>query len=339
MLIHGGDLFGYAERHGGRQALDFSANLNPLGTPESVIQAIRSVPADRYPDPLCRTLRRAMAEKWSADPETIFCGAGAADVIFRLVLALKPKRALVPAPTFAEYAAALRVAGCAVQSVYIGAEHERFDALIRAVTQDTGLICLCSPNNPTGLRVTQAQFDALYARAQSCGAVILLDECFGELCAQPESLYRGQPGVIVLGSFTKSFAMPDVRLGCCRSENRELIASLYACGQPWAVTGAAQAAGCAALSEDDFLARSRAYIAKQRIFLIQKLRALGYRVTEGQANFLLCQSRSDICQRMERRGILLRSCANFDGLDETWFRIAVRTQEENRALIRAMEEL
>lgn len=339
MLIHGGDLFGYAERNPGRQALDFSANLNPLGTPEAVVQAIHGAPLDRYPDPLCRALRRAMAEKWNTAPETIFCGAGAADVIFRLALALKPKQAIVPAPTFAEYAAALRMTGCEVQSVCIGAEHERFDALIGAITKDTDLICLCSPNNPTGLRITGAQFDAVRARARECGAVILLDECFGSLCTEPESLYTGQPDVILLGSFTKSFAIPDVRLGFCRSENRALIEKLYACGQPWAVTGAAQAAGLAALDEEEFLARSRAYLTAQREYLISGLRALGYRVIDGQANFLLCRAGQNICKAMEQRGILLRPCANFDGLDDTWFRIAVRTQEENRILIQTLEGL
>lgn len=338
-MIHGGDLFGYAERNPGRPVLDFSANLNPLGTPEAVVQAIRTAPLDRYPDPLCRALRRAMADKWDTEPETIFCGAGAADVIFRLALALKPKRAIVPAPTFAEYAAALRMTGCEVQSVSIGAEHERFDALIGAVTEDTDLICLCSPNNPTGLRITKAQFDAVYARARECGAVILLDECFGSLCTEPESLYTGQADVILLGSFTKSFAIPDVRLGFCRSENRALIEKLYACGQPWAVTGAAQAAGMAALNEEEFLARSRAYLAAQRKYLIANLRTLGYRVIDGQANFLLCQAGQNICKAAEQSGILLRSCANFDGLDDTWFRIAVRTQEENRILIRTLEGL
>ncbi|MGN1030152.1 MAG: aminotransferase class I/II-fold pyridoxal phosphate-dependent enzyme, partial [Butyricicoccaceae bacterium] len=185
--------------------------------------------------------------------------------------------------------------------------------------------------------ITQAQFDAVYERARACGATILLDECFGSLCQPPESLYQGQEGVILLGSFTKSFAMPDIRLGYCRSTDRSLIARLYACGQPWAVTGAAQAAGLAALEEDAFLARSREYIAEQRAFLICQLRRLGFRVIEGQANFLLCQAQRAICAALEERGILLRSCADFEGLDDTWFRIAVRTAEENRMLIRTLE--
>ena len=110
-LVHGGDWMSYRERFG-RDALDFSANVSPLGLPEGVAQAIREAltEADRYPDPLCRELRAKLALHEGVPAEQILCGNGAADLIFRLVWAAKPRRALVTAPTFAEYAAALDTA-------------------------------------------------------------------------------------------------------------------------------------------------------------------------------------------------------------------------------------
>ena len=115
-LVHGGDTVGYREKYG-RDALDFSANVSPLGTPEAVARAIGAAAyrADRYPDPLCRELCAALGEAEGVPKDWIICGNGAADLIFRLALAKRPKHALVLAPTFAEYEAALETVGCDVR--------------------------------------------------------------------------------------------------------------------------------------------------------------------------------------------------------------------------------
>ena len=115
-LVHGGDWAGYRARFG-HDALDFSANVSPLGLPQGVADAIvAALPtADRYPDPLCRELRTALSRAEQLPEPWILCGNGAADLIYRLVWALKPRRALLPAPTFAEYAAALESVDCEVK--------------------------------------------------------------------------------------------------------------------------------------------------------------------------------------------------------------------------------
>ena len=101
-LVHGGDWAGYRAQFG-RDALDFSANVSPLGLPEGVAQAITAAlpHADRYPDPLCRELRAKLALHEQLPEEQILCGNGAADLIFRLVLARRPRAALVTAPSSA----------------------------------------------------------------------------------------------------------------------------------------------------------------------------------------------------------------------------------------------
>ena len=108
---HGGDIW---TRSG---VLDFSANLHPLGMPPQVAQAAREAVTEaiHYPDPLCRALRSAIAERDGVQPEQVICGNGAADLIFRLCLALKPRRALVTAPTFSEYEEGLRLTGCTAE--------------------------------------------------------------------------------------------------------------------------------------------------------------------------------------------------------------------------------
>ena len=119
-LVHGGDWAGYRAQYG-QDALDFSANVSPLGLPEGVAKAITAAltTADRYPDPLCRALRAKLAAHEQVPMEHILCGNGAADLIFRLVWAAKPRTALLPAPTFAEYAAALETAGCTIRRHFL----------------------------------------------------------------------------------------------------------------------------------------------------------------------------------------------------------------------------
>ena len=152
-LVHGGDYVGYREKYG-RDALDFSANVSPLGMPTAVAQAIGETAyhADRYPDPLCRELCAAIARAESVPAEWVLCGNGAADLIFRLALSVRPRRALILAPTFAEYAAALKTVGCEVCRYELS---ERNDFALTpefadAIDESVDMVFLCQPNNPTG---------------------------------------------------------------------------------------------------------------------------------------------------------------------------------------------
>ena len=152
-LVHGGDWAGYRAQYG-QDALDFSANVSPLGLPAGVAKAITAAlaTADRYPDPLCRALRAKLAVHETVPAAHILCGNGAADLIFRLVWAAKPRTALLPAPTFAEYAAALETASCTIRRHFLR-ESEDFaltEAFVSAVGEDTDMVFLCQPNNPTG---------------------------------------------------------------------------------------------------------------------------------------------------------------------------------------------
>ena len=152
-LTHGGDWAGYRAEFG-RDPLDFSANVSPLGLPEGVAKAITAAlaTADRYPDPLCRALREKLAVAEGVPAEWLLCGNGAADLIFRLALAAKPRTALVTAPTFAEYATALETAGCTVERHFLREENDfaMTKDLLNAVHPGTNMVFLCQPNNPTG---------------------------------------------------------------------------------------------------------------------------------------------------------------------------------------------
>ena len=346
-LVHGGDWAGYRAEFG-CDALDFSANVSPLGLPAGVAAAITNAlpTADRYPDPLCRELRAALAGAEGVPADWILCGNGAADLIFRLALAVRPRRALLPAPTFAEYEAALQTVGCAVQRVFLREENEFAvtEEFIDAVTPETDIVFLCQPNNPTGQVTPPALVERLVRRCAECGAVLVVDECFLDFLPDRDAwtakqLLRDAPQLVILKAFTKLYAMAGVRLGYALCGDAALLEKMRGAGQPWAVSSLAQAAGLAALQETVYAGAVRALIAEQRPRMAAGLRALGLRVMDGQANYLLFRATPDFGEKLRRRGAVVRSCANYPGLDAAWYRTAVRTAEENTRLLQIMGEI
>lgn len=346
-LVHGGDWAGYRARFG-HDALDFSANVSPLGLPQGVADAIvAALPtADRYPDPLCRELRTALSRAEQLPEPWILCGNGAADLIYRLVWALKPHRALLPAPTFAEYAAALESVGCEVKRKTL---HEADDfavteAFVQAVNQSIDLVFLCQPNNPTGQITPPELVQRLVHRCADCGAVLVVDECFLDFLQQRDALtakplLQTAPNLVILKAFTKLYAMAGVRLGYALCSNTALLAKMQAAGQPWGVSSLAQAAGAAALRETAYADAVRALIADQRPRLAAGLRALGLQVIEGSANYLLFRAPETLGAALQQRGVCLRSCGNYPGLSAGWYRTAVRTAPENEQLLQTMREV
>ena len=346
-LVHGGDWAGYRAEFG-CDALDFSANVSPLGLPAGVAAAITNAlpTADRYPDPLCRELRAALAGAEGVPADWILCGNGAADLIFRLALAVRPRRALLPAPTFAEYEAALQTVGCAVQRVFLREENEFAvtEEFIDAVTPETDIVFLCQPNNPTGQVTPPALVERLVRRCAECGAVLVVDECFLDFLPDRDAwtakqLLRDAPQLVILKAFTKLYAMAGVRLGYALCGDAALLEKMRGAGQPWAVSSLAQAAGLAALQETAYADAVRALIAEQRPRMAAGLRALGLRVMDGQANYLLFRATPDFGEKLRRRGAVVRSCANYPGLDAAWYRTAVRMAEENTRLLQIMGEI
>ena len=190
-LTHGGDWAGYRAEFG-RDPLDFSANVSPLGLPGGVAKAITAslATADRYPDPLCRALREKLAAAEGVPAEWLLCGNGAADLIFRLALAEKPRTALVTAPTFAEYATALETVDCRVERHFLQEENDFAVTkdLLNAVHPGTNMVFLCQPNNPTGQLAEPALVEALLRRCEAVGAVLAVG--LGCEYVQPEWLSK-----------------------------------------------------------------------------------------------------------------------------------------------------
>ena len=335
---HGGDIYSNHVR------LDFSANLNPAGTPEAVREAIVKAAEScaAYPDPYCAELREGIARAEGVPCESVLCGNGAAELVYAFAYALpKEKKALIVSPTFCEYETALNAAEIEADH-YVLTEENGFvvtDALLKADLTRYGAVFLCSPNNPTGITVAPGIIRAL----ANTGVRLFLDLTFLDLTDAPDqydipALISDHPNIVILRAFTKSYAMAGVRLGYVLCGDEAFLAAMSRKTQCWNVSSLAQAAGVAALSCGDWLRKSVQTISRERVRVTAELRQLGVRVYPGEANFLLLYAEADLCGEMLRRGVLLRDCSNYVGLRKGFVRIAVRTKEENDALLAALRE-
>lgn len=340
-LVHGGDIY----RNPG--CLDFSANINPLSMPASVREAAKRgiEESDHYPDVLCRKLVAAIAAKEQIPEEWVICGNGAADLIFSLCLAVKPKRALLPAPTFAEYEQALRSVDCEADFYYLE-EQNGFvpdESVLERLTSDTDLFFLCNPNNPTGVLTPPSLLKEIAGVCRRQGILLVSDECFLDFLEEEEKYsykeeLKREGGIFLLKAFTKIYAMPGLRLGYGICREASLPGRMRKCMQPWNVSVPAQAAGLAALSETEYVRKTRSLIAQEKEYLLGALSGL-VTVYGSGANYIFFRSSETLYDDLHRKGILIRDCGNYRGLSRGYYRIAVRSHEENVRFVRAVQDV
>ncbi len=338
---HGGDI--YAEPI----ELDFSANTNPFGTPQGILDAVQASlrHMHRYPDPYCRQLVREICKFEQVPRQYILCGNGAAELIYTYCEAVKPRCALELAPTFSEYALGLRRMGCRVtrhvlkQSTGFEVGEDVLDA-IYSVKPD--VVFLCNPNNPTGRTVNPQLMKKILKVCRTENIRLFVDECFLDFTELGESVkpYLAEtPQLMILKAFTKSYGMAGIRLGYCMSADSTVLHQMAEAVQPWNVSSLAQAAGIAALKEQKFLQDTKALVGGQRQYLRQELEKLGFWVCPAEANFLLFSGPEFLQERLKEKKIAIRNCDNYEGLCPGWYRIAVRLPEENKRLVEEISRI
>ena len=340
---HGGDRYSDPIR------LDFSANLNPLGTPDCVKQAVRDCVnrLDQYPDPYCRELVEAIAAYEGVPGSYILCGCGAAELIFSYCAAQKPKRAMELAPTFSEYSAALESVGCEIIRYPLTEERDFLldDGILSVLERERpDSLFLCNPNNPTGQRIPPELLRKILVLCHEKRINLFVDECFLDLTDEGDQVslkpYLSQfPGSFILKAFTKSFGMAGLRLGYGLSSDEGLLKRMGKSVQPWNISVPAQAAGAAALQEREWLERARTMISAERRWLKGELEKLGAVVCPSAANFLLFYSELPLYETLLERGIRIRPCENYHSLKKGWYRIAVKLHEENQILMNEIRTL
>ena len=341
--LHGGNIYDH------RVDLDFSVNLNPLGCPKPVKQAVAAAANElqAYPQLGQELARQSIAALEGVDPALVVCASGASELFMAIVHALQPREALLLQPGFSGYGHALAACPqCRVRSFTLQEENAfqlREDVLTQ-LTPGLDVFFLAAPNNPTGRAVEPLLLQKILQRCEECGIWLVLDECFADLsdggsCARQAGTEYSK--LIVVRAFTKTLAVPGVRFGYAIA-HPEVIRCLGRQLPEWNISVFAQAAaisGSQVLQEERYLAQTGRLIARERAYLTRQLKALGLRVIPSESSFLLLFSGCELQQPLLKKGILIRSCSNFPGLGPGWYRIAVKKHKQNRALLCALKEV
>jgi len=348
---HGGDIYdknGIAEKN----MLDFSANINPLGIPQEALRTAKNAldRANIYPDSGNRLLISKLSEFEAVATSSILCTNGASDILFRLVFAVKPQRILVAAPSFADYERAGRAAGAEIIYYMLkkengfNIENDIIDAIHVAAPD---IVFLCNPNNPTANLTNAGLIEKIAATCETLNSLLLVDECFLDFVDDAPN-YSAKPWLerykilVVLKAFTKTFAMPGLRLGYALCADLTLLDRLKFCGPDWAVSNVAQEAGIAALENGtSYLETTREYVKNERDYLTRELASIGMTVYPSKTNFIFfhCPYNNNLDGELRQRGIAIRNCANFPGLEPGYFRLAVLTSAKNHMLIQIIKEV
>ena len=336
---HGGDTYGMGD------VIDFSASLNPLGMPVQIMRALKvATPSfSAYPDPHCRQLVAALAAVEGVPADCIVATAGSTDALTRIAAALTPRRALVCAPTYSGYEQALSQVDARIMhhSLVASEDFDLTDRVLDYIKPGLDAVFLCSPNNPTGRVIPQALLCEVLQSAEECGTWVVLDESYLDFTHEESAapLVSQFPRLIVAKTFKKSFAMAGLRVGWCVCGHADVASRLRDAGMPWIVSTPSQVAALAALDVPDYLERTRDYVDGERRRLEASLRELGMRVVPSSANFILFQSPRPLYDPLLERGIVIRRCENFRGLDAAWFRTGIRSTDDDDKLIAALKEV
>ncbi len=340
---HGGDIYKNDVEY------DFSTNINPFGMPNNIKEAIINNidNLSKYPDPYCLQLRNAISKKEKVACDNIICGNGAADLIYQYVKSFENKKCLIIEPTFSEYEKALTANNAVIDYYYLKEEDDfslnnNFINYIKQHHYD--LIVICNPNNPTGLLINKDMIKKILKILKNNNGYLFLDECFNDLVLNADEYslvneINNYPNLFILKAFTKSYGMAGVRLGYGICSNSELLQEMSKNTQDWNVSYLAQIAGIEALNNQEFVLETVNYLEKEKKYLIEELKKLEFKLYNSSANYIFFKGQKNLKEELLKKKILIRSCKNYPGLNEYYYRIAVKMHKENEILIERMKEV
>ena len=331
--------------------LDFSASISPIGPPEAIWQAMRSVDLSAYPDPECLELREAISRRLSVTSsilpiERIMVGNGSTEIFHLLtrVFLSSNRAALLLTPTYGEYDGACRLAGAEIlnlQANLSGDFRWDIDAATNIIEDKTPtLVFVCNPNNPTGVYLDHGEVEALAEAARDAGSLLVVDEAYLTFVEHPwDSLeLLDRPEVMLVRSMTKDYAQTALRLGYAIA-SEEVVANLRRYQPDWSVNGLAQKAGICALDDSRYIPAAKEAVASSKNYLINEMATLGFEIPSSEANFLLIKVGDAARWRsiLLTKGIVVRDCTSF-GLPE-YIRVGIRPVGDCVRLAAAMREM
>ncbi|MGB3367273.1 MAG: threonine-phosphate decarboxylase [Acidaminobacteraceae bacterium] len=350
---HGGNIYKINREYGiiETDIIDFSANINPLGMSElgkaAYINALNMVV--NYPDPEYIKLKDSISNYHNIRSDNLFIGNGAIEMIYKTFDYIKPGAALVIAPTFVEYERALNRIGV-IPDFYILKEEDNFIVNIEQLKSHAAnydLIVICSPNNPTGKLVEKEKIVEFlrFVEENNLECKLFLDEAFIDFISEEESMIdkiHEYKNLFILRSATKFFAIPGLRIGYLISSNKNLRNFYENQHIPWSINTVAEEVLIASLSDKDYIERTVSINRSSRIYLYEELsRMHDLKVYQSKGSYILFKLLKNVDLRalLLDKSILIRSCGNYIGLDNSYYRVAVKSHEQNVILVKAIEEV
>lgn len=372
--MHGGNLLEAQERYGRKSFIDLSANINPFGPPQRVWEAITTALPKivHYPDPEYRRLRKVLAQTVSLSEDWILLGNGAGELLFSILQALKVKSILIPVPAFSEYERAARASGAEIHTIEIGiggwqnsslkadeslklrdisqemrVHNEEDLKLWKVKLQDCDLLFLNTPHNPTGSQIDRGQFELILSFAKEQGTWVVLDESFvdfldDEIRWTARDYLKDYPNLIVLYSMTKFYSLPGLRLGAVFAAPK-ILNQIKEKRDPWAVNIIAEEAGIASLRDQEYPSRVRKLLKESKGFFFrtfEEAKLTKFILHPTAVNFALVQmlegQSKDVVEGLGKKGVLVRDCGSFQGLEGEFIRVAIKDIPSMQALIDAM---
>ena len=348
---HGGEIFLLAQSLGLRpeEIQDHSSNLSPLPPPPGLYTFLKEHlwEIELLPEVDSLSLRKALEEKYGHPAAHFLPSSGTTEWIFALPRAGSFRQALILGPTYSDYADALKLAGVPFR-YFLMREEEGFrvdGASFCKALQGVDLVFLCNPNNPTGIYLPLASLREALERFPE--TIFVCDESYLDFHPQGLSALSFKPfpdNLVVLRSFSKVYRVPGLRLGFCAA-GKFLLEALWKMYLPWSVNRLAQLAGPWLLEQEAYVDKVRRFVQEERGYFLPLLKALpGVEVFPGEIHFFLLKLKFHQAGKvwetlLKEHKILVRNAANFFGLGANFLRLALRGREENKRLLKALEEV
>ena len=334
------------------QILDFSANINPLGMSAQGMEAVNNAFQDviHYPDPDTMNLFAITSELWDMPKECIAFGNGAAELIYAICRLPEIETVYVPAPGFSEYSHGAHSCGLPVieYELQFDADSFCFSYPLTTILHDLNqskhrLVFIGNPNNPCGT-LWKHESRELFEVCKKNGHYLVFDESFIDFLGDDYSMrnyVKEYDNVIVVHSLTKFYAVPGLRIGAMMA-NPMVINFIKSQIPSWTVNHLAQIYSEKALQDIDYIQETRAVLTEEKKWLYKELMLMdSLQCIEPSVNYMLCHldeqySLDDMIQKLYYQSILIRDCSHYTGLGLNWFRVAVKTREQNQQLIHAL---
>ena len=345
-ISHGGP---FSITHPSPDILDFSSNINPMGTSALVRKTIKNQldTIQVYPDSESTQLRKNLQHYTKIPYSQIVVGNGATEIIYNFCQAFLSNKTpvLIPIPTFGEYESAAKLSGTKVSFFKTMNLEKDVDDFISNLPNN-GCIFICNPNNPTGNLISKKTLQKIIISANKKKTLVFIDECFIELVPDHDEsiikFIKKYNNLFILRSLTKSFALAGLRIGYGIG-SKQMISVLNKIKIPWNVSGLAQQAASAALLHSFYLTKVKKMIKKESFYLINYISKLkNFQCNTTSTNFILIKTKMNsktLQKKLLEKKILIRDCSTIRGLNNNYIRIAVKTRKENEKLIKALERL